>query len=211
MPDRVSVGLGDGGLGAEAMPRSDFLRRALFTGAAVTGGGVALAGVPGLVASSAPSAGLDVQICNFFLVLERLQFAFYEEANASGALTGELEEFSATVVEHEREHVEFLEDMLGAKADPAPAFDVADAARNPSEFGRAALLLEETTAAAYIGQGPNMTSGKVLSAARVAAVEARHAAWIRDVLGMDPAPAPAAQARSEKQVMSSLRDAGFIV
>jgi hypothetical protein len=207
MPDKVSVNVRDDG---DAIPRSDFLRKVLFTGVAVTGGGIVLSGLPRLVASSAPSPSTDVEICNFFLVLERLQFTFYEEANASGALTGELEEFSATVVEHERQHVEFLEDMLGSKADAAPSFDVGDAARNPSRFGRAALMLEEATAAAYIGQGPNMTTGKILSAARVASVEARHAAWIRDVLGMDPAPRPADQARSEKQVISSLRDAGFI-
>jgi hypothetical protein len=111
---------------------------------------------------------------------------------------------------HELAHVAFLEELLGDDAEEEPTFDFGDATGDEDSFAEAALMLEETTAAAYIGQGANLTTDKVLAAARIVSVEARHAAWMRDILGRNPAPEAADAAQTEAEVMSALEDTGFI-
>jgi hypothetical protein len=50
----------------------------------------------------------------------------------------------------------------------------------------------------------------VVDAARIVAVEARHAAWIRDLAGTDPAPRAADPGRSADDVLADLRRKGFL-
>jgi hypothetical protein len=50
----------------------------------------------------------------------------------------------------------------------------------------------------------------VAQAAGIVAVEARHAAWIRDLAGALPAPRPADPARSPDDVLSDLRTKGYL-
>jgi hypothetical protein len=50
----------------------------------------------------------------------------------------------------------------------------------------------------------------VQDAARIVAVEARHAAWIRDLAGADPAPRPADPGRSPNEILSALRKKGYL-
>ena len=68
----------DPGAGAELR------RRALFGGAGVLFGGILIGGLPRL-AVSAPSAAQDTEVLNFALQLERLQEAFYAQANGPTA------------------------------------------------------------------------------------------------------------------------------
>jgi Ferritin-like domain len=195
--------------GTSRIPRAEFLKKAVIAGGAIGAGGVLLTGLPRL-SSAAPSAGMDTQILNFLLLLERLQTAFYEDALGRRSLTGEMADFADAVAGHERQHVEHLEGVLGGDADAAPTFDFGDSTGSDEAFGAAALLIEETTAAAYIGQGPNLTPDKILDAARIVSVEARHTAWMRDILGKNPAPRAADEAMSGDDVRATLRDRGFI-
>ena len=195
--------------GAVQIPRSGFLKRAALATGAVAGGGALLSGLPRLSAAP-PSPTMDTEILNFFLLLERLQSAFYDEAVGGRALTGGMADYAEAVSEHEREHVEYLEGVLGGDAAAAPEFDFGDSTGSDSSFGPAALLIEETAAAAYIGQAANATRDTVLAAARIVAVDARHAAWMRDLLGRNPAPKVADAALSEREARSALRDEGFI-
>ena len=71
-------------------------------------------------------------------------------------------------------------------------------------------MLEDLTAAAYIGQGANLTGAVMRDAARIVAVEARHAAWVRDLAGMDPAPRAADVARSADDTLSYLSRRGLL-
>ncbi len=89
------------------------LQRAVVGGGAVAAGGVLLGGLPE-VAPGARSKAQDVRILNLVLLLEELEAAFYAEAEAGGALRGELAEFARIVGEHERAHVAFLRKALGA-------------------------------------------------------------------------------------------------
>jgi hypothetical protein len=194
---------------SERVARGDFIRRCATAGALATGG-VLISGLPRLAVASAPSAEMDVEIFNFLLMLEYLQEKLYDQALAEGALTGELERFAETARHNEREHISYLRQMLGNEARDPPTVAFGAATRVPKGFQAAALVVEETATAAYIGQGANITKANVLSAARICSVEARHAAWIRDILGRLPAPHAADAARSEAQVMRALRSEGWL-
>jgi hypothetical protein len=185
------------------------LRNTLLAGGALVTGGALLAGLPKL-AASAPSPAQDREILRFLLQLEFLQEAFYAQAVETVALSGELLEFAKVVGEHERAHVQFLERQLGGDAVVRPTFDFAAATSDPDTFARTAVEVEETTAAAYIGQGANLTRRLVSDAARICAVEARHAAWIRDFLDQDPAPRAADPARSAAEVNAELKQLGLV-
>jgi|1186.fasta_scaffold06450_2 hypothetical protein len=185
--------------------------RAAIAGGVLVGAGALAGGWMG----AEPTAGRasrtqDVQILNFLLVLEELQIAFYAAALRGGALSGDLLRFARTVSPQEREHAGLLRKLLGDDARPAPRFGVEQSASHAATFQADAIDLEETIAAAYIGQGASLTRGAMRDAARIVAVEARQAAWIRDIAGADPAPRAADPARSADDISSDLRRRGFI-
>jgi hypothetical protein len=198
------------GLEAEAAAsRGEVVRKAVAAGGAVLGGGALLAGLPRL-ASPAPSPDQDVRVLNFALVLEELTAAFYAEALARGRLTGELRRYARIVGGHERAHVRFIRRALGARARRRPSFDFGSATSDEDEFTAAAITLEDTGVAAYNGQAANVTTGVLKAAARIVSVEARHAAWIRDIAGRPPAAEPTDAPMSERQVRSALEKTGFL-
>jgi hypothetical protein len=189
--------------------RADVVRRAAAAVGALLGGGVLLGTMPRL-ASSAPSPAQDVRVLNFALLLEELTAAFYEEALKRGRLRGELREYARIVGAHERSHVRFIRGALGGKARRRPAFDFGTATSDPGEFTAAAITLEDTGVAAYNGQAGNLTKGALRAAARIVSVEARHAAWIRDIAGRPPAAEPTDAAMSASQVRAALEKTGFL-
>lgn len=190
------------------LDRSSFLARAV-----VASGGVALGGLA-VSREGATGAGRsreqDIRILNFLLLLEYAQQAFYEEARSRGAIRGELREYAQVAGDHEDAHVEALRALLGADARSKPSFRFTDAVDGPERFRAAALTLEETASAAYIGQAANLTAEPVLEVARIVPVEARHAAWIRAIAGRNPAPRAADPARTARQVMRTLERRGFV-
>jgi Ferritin-like domain len=193
---------------ASSSSRADLLKRALVVGGAAAGGGLVVAGLPSL-ASSAPSRAQDVRIMNYLLRLEYLKAAFYEQAAADGGLSGELGRFADVVGQHERAHVQILRRRLGSDAIEEPTFEFGDATGS-DRFAATARTLEELATAAYIGQGANFTPRMTGAAARIASVEARHAAWIADVLGRHPAPFAADPAKSPRQVTAAITKTGFV-
>lgn len=186
--------------------RRDFLVGA-FGGAPLVAGGLVFAARP--QAATAPSPQEDERILNFALGLEHLQAAFYADALSNGALTGELAEFARVVGEQERRHVETLRTRLAGAARPEPEFDFGEVTAGEEVFRDAALALEDNGVAAYVGQGANLTIAGVEAVAPLVSVEARHAAWIRDIAGVSPAPAPADAAKSAEDVRSALERAGL--
>jgi hypothetical protein len=190
--------------------RRQALRAALAGGAAI--GTAAVAGAWSRPAASAGrgSPARDVGILNFLLTLEEAQAGFYEAALRAGSLRGELLEYARVVAPQEREHVALLRRHLGRRAAAAPKARFGDLVTDPGRFRVAAVALEEHVAAAYIGQGPNLTARPLQDAARIVAVEARHAAWIRDIAGEDPAPRPADPAETPRDVLAQLRTKGFL-
>ena len=184
-------------------------RDALKLGA-LGAGALLLAGRGGAVAADRPSARQDVKILNFALVLERLQAAFYRESLERASLTGELLEFAETVGEHERAHVDFLEKALGDAAGPPPRLDLRAATQDAQAFGSTARVLEDTGVSAYNGQAANLTKKALGAAAEIVSVEGRHAAWIRDILGLPPAPRAADSGADSATIVRRLRASGLL-
>lgn len=185
-------------------------RQQLLERAAVAVGAAGAAGT--LAASSADSASSpdqDTRILNFLLLLEFLQEDLYSEALAAGNLSGELERFARECGEHERQHVSSLRSELGPQARGRPTFRFGDALTREGRFAAAALTLEETAVAAYIGQAANLTPERRVAVARIVSVEARHAAWIRDFVGRLPAPYAADRAKTAPAVMATIERTGF--
>ncbi len=192
-----------------AVSRRQLLARAaVATGAAGVAG--ALAGSAADPAVSAPSPDQDTQILNFLLLVEYLQQDLYDEALAAGNLRGELERFARVAGGHEREHVASLRSELGSRAREKPAFRFGDALEREGRFAAAALTLEETATAAYIGQAANLTPKRGVAVARIVSVEARHAAWIRDLVGRLPAPHAADPAKTSQSAMDTIERTGFV-
>jgi hypothetical protein len=183
----------------------------MAAGGAVLGAGALAGGLLHPQASrGAPSEEQDDRIWNFLLILEEAQAAFYDAALAAKRLDGALLNYAQVVAPQEHQHVAFLRKKLGAKARPKPKLDFRSVTGDPDRFRDAAIELEDNTAAAYIGQGANLTSGSAVDAARIVAVEARHAAWVRDLAHHLPAPRAADPPMSAAQVLAQLRSKGFL-
>jgi hypothetical protein len=190
------------------LDRSSFLGRALVASGAVALGGLAAVHERGEAAR--PSEEQNVRILKFLLRLEYVQQGLYEAAVSAGALRGELRRFAEVARDHETRHVDALRALLAGDAQPKPSLRFGDAARSPNRFTAAALTLEETASAAYIGQAANLTTERLPDVARIVAVEARHAAWIRAIAGRNPAPHTADPAQTSGQVMKALSRTGFV-
>jgi len=198
--------------------RASFLRKAgVGVGALAVGG--AFAGAIPSVARGQAIPQSDIAILNFALTLEYLESAFYATANQNKVLKGELNRFSTVVAQHENTHVQFLRKVLGAKAVAKPKFDFKDTVTNPAKFAATAQVLEDTGVHAYLGQVPNIkTKAVLIGAGRILPVEARHAAWIRDIRfsggttsPTTPAPAAFEDGFSKAKILAAVKATGFIV
>ena len=186
-----------------------------MTRAGLLGGGLfgaaALAAIVADPAAAARTSKRDVTILNFALTLEYLEAAFYAEAVKRGELKGERLVFAQVAGAHERTHVRFLKKALGSAAIPRPSFDFGRTTSSAKRFTTTAIALEETGVAAYKGQAPRIQSDAILGAAlTIHSVEARHAAWIRDIAGRNPAPKGLDQPLTKAQVSAIVARTGFI-
>ena len=188
-------------------------RRAVLK-VAIAGGGLLLGGsaienVLGATRAT-PSAAQDRQILNYALLLEYLQATFYDEALAHARLQGELREFAEVVGDHERAHVAFLKKALGAHARSKPTFTFGRATRDSKKFAATAAVLEDAGVAAYNGQAANLTKAALAPAVEIVSVEGRHAAWIRDIVGLEPAPRAADPGATGDEITAKLKSLGFV-
>ena len=184
--------------------------RFLWAGAAAAGGAaVALRGADGASDAAQPGAR-DEEILRFFLTLEQVQHSFYRQAVELGRLEGELLELAHRVGEQEGRHAALLAERLGGAAPQPPRSDFGDAFDSPERFRDAAIELEETALAGYVGQAGNLGREAMSAVARLVPVEARQAAWLRDLAGISPAPRAADPARKAEAVLGDLRDKGYL-
>jgi hypothetical protein len=196
----------------EGSTRGDFLRKAGLGAGAVVGGGALMGALPAVASASGRVAKSDVAILNFALTLEYLEAAFYTQAVASGALTGDLAKFAGIVKAHEVAHVAFLKGALGKAAVKKPKFDFKGTTSDAKKFAATAQVLEDTGVAAYLGQVGNIKSKKILGAAgSILPIEARHAGWIRQINGVAGAPKAFEGPRTKKQILAAVTGTGFIV
>jgi rubrerythrin len=178
-------------------------RRFLLAAGAATG-----AFLIGPRTASAALARSDVDILNYALGLEYLQAAFYTEAEQGKALTGKTRRAANVVGAVERAHVAAFLKLLGSQAIKRPTFDFQGVTENQQAFLKTAVAFEDLAVAAYKAQAPRLQSDAVLAAAvGIHSVEARHAAWMRQLFGITPSvrafDRPVARPRIERIVAST--------
>jgi hypothetical protein len=176
--------------------------------ALVMGGAVALLQPRVGEARAAGLSKSDVSILNYALVLEYLQSSFYTEAERNGALSGKTAEAARVVGAVERAHVKAFRELLGSQAVKRPTFNFQGTTEQQEPFLKTAVAFEDLAVAAYKGQAPKLQSKPVLVAAvGIHSVEARHAAWMRELFGITPAvrafDKPASRARIDRIVTST--------
>ena len=160
-------------------------------------------------AFASPSKAQDVRILQLVLQVEYTQVAFYEQALQKASLQGELLKFAQTALAHERAHLAAIQKALGGNAKPRPRFAFGAAVRDPEQFKRTAIKLEDIAIAGYNGQATNLTSGTLAAAATIVSVEARHASWVRTLAGEVAAPEAVDKPITAAQVAAGLREIGL--
>ena len=132
----------------------------------------------------------DVGILNYAYALEQLEAAFYVRVLTSpyaGAPAAELA-LLTDIRDHEIAHREFFKNALGANRiqDLTPDFSSVDFTNRASVLATAKAF-EDTGVAAYNGAGKLISTGAtgmsyLTLAGKIVSVEARHAAWIREII-----------------------------
>jgi rubrerythrin len=169
---------------ARGLSRTQFIA----AGTAAAGAAVATGVAAGPLESPSAQSDRDIEALQLLLALEYTETAFYAEALERGSLRGEMKDYASAVLAQEREHLAFVRQALGSRAEPEPRFEFGSATRNPDDFAAAAAELEDLAVAAYNGQATNVSKATLGAAATVVSVEARHAAWVRSIAGEPPAP-----------------------
>lgn len=128
----------------------------------------------------------DIGILNYAYALEQLEAAFYSTVVSSfytGASVAEMARLQE-IRDHEIAHREFFKNALGSKAIPALEVDFSkiDFKNRDSVLGTAKAF-EDLGVSAYNGAGKLIVSADyLLLAGKIVSVEARHAAYIRDII-----------------------------
>ena len=187
----------------QGMSRGAFLvRGALATGAAYGAASV----TPWVTGALAQGGGGDVDVLNFALTLEYLEADFYKQAQKL-SLKGQYKSFAKDFGDQEQQHVEALMatiKKLGGKPVKSPTF--AFGMKSEQDFAKLAVTLEDTGVSAYNGAAPMIQSKDVLAAAGgIVQVEARHAAALRFLGGMDPTKGPFDQPLAKAKVLAAVK------
>jgi hypothetical protein len=139
----------------------------------------------------------DFGILNFALLLEELESAFYAAVIQSGKIKNAKElDYIRSIGSHEVAHADFLRSVLGnnvlfQKRDLSfNSNGLAPILRDRNSILSTAVTLEDLGVHAYNGAGTSIQDPTLLLAAgSIVAVEARHAAGVRGLLGR-PATEP---------------------
>jgi hypothetical protein len=192
-----------------ALAEAGLTRGGLFVGAALGGAGALLAAARPARGAATPAS--DVAVLNYALTLEYLQAAFYTESERARALTGAAATAAATVGAVERAHVAAFRSLLGAKAVRRPTFDFQGVTEEQEDFLKTAVAFEDLAVAAYKGQAAKLRSPAVLaSALGIHSVEARHAAWMRYLSGVQPAVSAFDEPQSRARIDRVVAATGFV-
>ena len=132
----------------------------------------------------------DEDVLNYALTLEFLESEFYRQGNETGLLSGKEAEYVQTIGADEDAHVAALSDTimkLGGTPVDAPAVDFGKAFASRKSYLKTAHTFENLGVSAYLGAAGAIQNKDILQAAAgIFGVEARHAAIIGNMLGLDP-------------------------
>lgn len=174
-----------------SLPRRAFLGRVALTGASLLGLSALAAcnddaNITGFRVDATLDFASDTGVLNYLYLLEQVEAEFSRLATASGAsdLTAADRTVLAEVRDHELVHRDVLRAWLGADAIAAVSVQFPPAIfASRSALLSAARDLEDLVTEAYIGAAPRLTyAANVAFVAKIASVEARHAAVMGDML-----------------------------
>lgn len=182
----------------QLLTRRDAIRRGASTSTKVVAG-LAMASVPIALAALAKDAFAAlpadiVDVLNFALKLEYLESSFYNTGvGTSGLIPASDMAVFQQIQKHENAHVAYLVGALGPAAIAKPNFDFTaggmfpDVFSNYATFQAVSQAFEDTGVRAYKGQATNlMSQPDILTVAlQIHSVEARHAAEVRRLRGLD--------------------------
>lgn len=136
--------------------------------------------------NAATGAVGDIAILNYAYLLEQLEAAFYiTVANSFYSGASSMEKLRLQQIrDHEIAHREFFKTALGSKAIPEQQFDFSSINfSSRMSVLSASKAFEDTGVSAYNGIAYAITTPDyLLVAGKIVSVEARHAAYIRDLL-----------------------------
>ncbi|KAA5532316.1 ferritin-like domain-containing protein [Taibaiella lutea] len=130
--------------------------------------------------------GGDIGILNYAYALEQLEAAFYTQVLAApySSMSASESQLLNDIRMHEVAHREFFKNALGSHAIPylTPNFSSIDFTNRTSVL-ETAKAFEDLGVSAYNGAGQLISdSNYLVLAGKIVSVEARHAAYIRDLL-----------------------------
>jgi hypothetical protein len=128
----------------------------------------------------------DIGILNYAYALEQLEAAFYMKVISSpfSGMSMMEKSYLTDIRDHEIAHREFFKAALAAKAIPGLEVDFSSIDfSNRTSVLRTAKAFEDLGVSAYNGAGKLISNPDYLTlAGKIVSVEARHAAWIRDLI-----------------------------
>lgn len=128
----------------------------------------------------------DTGILNYAYALEQLEAAFYTQVLMTPYSGGSVAEMAlmADIRDHEIAHREFFKNALGSNAIQSLEVDFSGINfSSRTSVLAAARTFEDLGVQAYNGAGKLIVNPAYLTlAGKIVSVEARHAAWIRDVI-----------------------------
>jgi len=132
----------------------------------------------------------DVDVLNYALTLEYLEAEFYRQGNSAGLVSGKEMQYLDAVQSDEESHVATIMatvKKLGGQPVAAPAVDFGDAFSSREKYLTTSHVFENTGVQAYLGAAGFISDTAVLQAAAgIFGVEARHAAIVGNLLGLEP-------------------------
>ncbi|GAB2570141.1 ferritin-like domain-containing protein [Spirosoma areae] len=132
-----------------------------------------------------------IDVLNFALTLEHLEYRFYDNANNLTMIPAQYKEAFEVIRRHEQVHVRLLKGVIGPQAVPEPKFDFSakglfnDTFSNFQTFLAVSQTFEDTGVRAYKGQAANLMNAPAILevALQIHATEAAHAANVRYLRG----------------------------
>lgn len=158
----------------------------------------------------------DLEILNYALTLEHLEYQFYEQGlmwflpenfqNLKYTGLQRIRRNLKNIRDHERIHVDTLIQVINSLGGtPVPECTYNFGFTNILEFVRTAQALENTGVMAYVGAIQFISDpGLRTAAASIATVEARHAAYLNLLVGPRDLPFPDAfdEGKSQEEILA---------
>ena len=131
----------------------------------------------------------DVDVLNYALTLEYLEAEFYRQGNEAGLLSGKEAQYLQKVQTDEESHVATVMQtvqQIGGQPVEAPAVDFGDAFSSRDSYLMLSHTFENVGVQAYLGAAGFISDKAILQAAAgIFGVEARHAAIVGNLLGLE--------------------------